>query len=119
MRRFLRRARDGQLSGQVVDRATLVSAVVATPGYVFYRSLPAALVWLCIACSLALLLVVLPSYVSGLQRDWRAGTSAKHRARILSAYARELDELTAELRAEAAAFDAIRRRLEAGVDEER
>jgi len=114
MTRFLRRARDGQLSGQAVDRATLIAAIGGTLGWVFYRSLPASLVWLCIACMLALPLALLPSYVSGLQRDWRAGTSAKHRARILSAHARELDELTAELRAKAAAFDAIRHRLEAG-----
>ena len=45
---------------------------------------------------------------------WRAGTRAKHRARIAKARLREVQELVEEQKAKIAALEAIHRRLGAG-----
>jgi len=116
--RFLRRAKLGQLSRRAVDRTTLAVAVVATLGYVFYRSLPMPLLLPLAIGALAVLLATLPSSVAQIRQDWQIVASLKHRARILDAHASELDGADAEQLVRAV-LDSSRRRLEAGGHEER
>ena len=111
-RAWARLERIGQLRCMVIQTAAF--AGLAAPWAVGHP-VTAVLAWPLVIVEL---LVTLPCTVSSwrgawqdLTREWQAGTAAKHRARILKARAKELEELTAEIRARTAALEAINLRI--------
>ena len=87
-----------------------VAAGVALP-WAFGHPVTPALAWLCVV---AVVCITMPSRASTWRADWQVGTTAKHRARIARARAKEIKELVEEERARAAACEAIAHWREGG-----
>ena len=95
-------------------RRTVLEVAVAagvTLPWAFGHPVTPALAWPLV---IAVVCMTMPSRASTWRTDWQAGTTAKHRARIARARAKEIEELVEEERARAAAFEAIAHRLEGG-----